>query len=343
MSEKAEKPPALEVETPAWYGRAHHRKDGGGFRNPWEPEERPPLLRTLGWLASHGLRARPERPASVVRLTAEEIRRDPERFRIFWLGHSTALVRIGGRNVLTDPIFSPRATPFPFGKPERLVELPIPPSELPRIDLVLISHNHYDHLDRASIEALARDHRPVFLVPLGLRTLLESFGAERVQELDWWQSVRVDGVRIHAVPARHASQRGITDHGQTLWTGWYLQSETAGEKIYFAGCTAYAPHFREIRERLGPPDVAMLPIGAYLPRWLMRFVHMVPEESVQAFQDLEARTLLAIHWGTFDLADEPVHEPAEAVARVAAERGIAAERIRILPVGGSLSESGGNA
>ncbi len=224
---------------------------------------------------------------------------------VTWIGHATFLVRMDGVTFLTDPIFSERASPVSFAGPERLVAPGVPLQALPPIDFVTISHDHYDHADRASIAALAARGIP-FFVPLGLGELVEAAGGTAT-ELDWWQSAEFGPVRIHCVPAQHFSGRSLTDGNRRLWAGWVVAGPS--RRFFHAGDTGYFDGFRTVGERLGPIDLAALPIGAYAPASIMQFVHMNPEEAIQAALDLRAGTAVAMHYGTFDLTDEPLDEP----------------------------------
>lgn len=227
---------------------------------------------------------------------------------VTWVGHSSLLVQLGGLNILTDPMWSERASPVAFAGPRRWVPPGIRFEDLPPIDVVVQSHNHYDHLDDATVRRLARAHpAATWILPLGLAAFARQRGARDVTELDWWQEHTVSPLRIAATPALHFSARSFGDRGETLWCGFALR---AGERsVYFAGDTGYHPDFGKIGERYGPFDLALLPIGAYEPRWFMRYLHMNPEEAVAAFRALQARVMVPIHWGTFKLTDEAMDEP----------------------------------
>jgi len=236
-----------------------------------------------------------------------------------WVGHSSLLLQLDGLNILTDPIWSERASPVRFAGPRRWVPPGIAFDALPPLDAVLLSHNHYDHLDDATVRSLMRAHpNASWIAPLGLAAFVRQRGAATVTELDWWQEHTLGHVRIAATPAQHFSARGFGDRGDTLWCGFALTS-TAGRRVYFAGDTGFHPEFGAIGERYGPFDIALLPIGAYEPRWFMRYLHMNPEEAVAAFRALNARAMVPIHWGTFKLTDEAMDEP-PARARRAWER-----------------------
>lgn len=232
---------------------------------------------------------------------------------VTWVGHSTVLLQIGALNVLTDPVWSDRASPFQWIGPHRLMPPALDFDALPEIDVVLLSHNHYDHLDKTTAKRIAkRFPRATWLCPLGLGALLRKFGVEQVVERDWWQSVETPLFNATCTPAQHFSARSLGDRADTLWCGWTL--ETNDVNVYFAGDTALHPDFRQIGSRLGPFDLVMLPIGAYEPRWFMGSVHMNPEDAIKAYSDIAGETggrpaCLTIHWGTFRLTDEPVEEP----------------------------------
>ena len=224
---------------------------------------------------------------------------------ITWIGHATFLVRMDGVTFLTDPMFSDRASPVSFAGPARLVEPGVPLDALPHLDFALVSHDHYDHLDLPTIAALAQRGVPVF-VPLGVGELIREAGGTAT-DLDWWQSRGAGRVRIHCVPAQHFSGRSLSDGDRRLWAGWVVEGPT--RRFYHAGDTGYFDGFGEIAARLGPPDLAALPIGAYDPAGIMQFVHMNPEEAMQAAVDVRARVAVGMHYGTFDLTEEPLDEP----------------------------------
>lgn len=235
-----------------------------------------------------------------------------------WLGHASFLIRIGGRTVLTDPFLTRHASPFPPLGPERFAPPGLPPDSLPDVDVLLISHNHYDHLDLPSLEALPGKARMQVIVPLGVSRYLDGVGFSRIRELDWRDGIDAAGLRIHAVPAVHFSKRTLLDRNQTLWAGFLI--EGGGRRIYFTGDTAYGPVFPEIGQGMGKVDLALVPIGAYAPRELMRGSHATPEEAVTIGRDVAASRLIAMHWGTIRLTDEPPFEPPDrfrAAARTA--------------------------
>lgn len=237
-----------------------------------------------------------------------------KKLRVTFINHATALVQIAGLNILTDPIYSKRASPLSWIGPARHRPPGIRFGDLPPIDIVVISHNHYDHMDLPTLERLSKVFRPRFFVGLGNAPLLRKAGIERVIELDWWQSkVVAAGVRVHAVPAQHFSQRGLCDRNQTQWAGFVVESKVGN--VYFAGDTGFGPHFRAIGKRFEPVRLALLPIGAYRPRWFMKAVHLDPRDAVKAHLFLGARHSVAIHFGTFALADDGELEPVVTLQR----------------------------
>ena len=233
--------------------------------------------------------------------------------RVTLVNHSTVLLQQAGCNLLTDPIWSERASPVSWTGPRRHRRPGVALENLPPIDVLLISHNHYDHLDRWTLRQLA-SRVQACVAPLGLAAILRAHGIAVVHELDWGESVKLAEVKIHSVPAAHFSGRGLFDRNRTLWCGYMIESRHG--LAYFAADTAFGSHFAAIRERFGAPRLALLPIGAYEPRWMMQGVHMNPEEAAEAHAILEAGTSLAIHHGTFQLGDEAIDTPAKRIAEL---------------------------
>jgi N-acyl-phosphatidylethanolamine-hydrolysing phospholipase D len=262
-----------------------------------------------------------------------ELRANGQHPTITWIGHATFLVQLDGVNVLTDPIWSDRASPVSFAGPRRLVAPGIRFEDLPPIHLVVISHDHYDHLDLGTVRRVAAVHRPTFVVPLGFRAWLADVGIGDVVELDWWQSRAVRGLRVTATPAQHSSGRTLMDQNDRLWASWVIAGRQ--RRLFFAGDTGYCPVFHEVGRRLGPFDVAAIPIGGYSAYPTQHPNHVNPEEAVQVFEDVRARLLVPMHWGTFDLNREPFQEPPRRLLREAFRRGID-ERIVLLSPGQSL-------
>jgi N-acyl-phosphatidylethanolamine-hydrolysing phospholipase D len=246
-----------------------------------------------------------------------------------WVGHSTFLVRMDGVAFLTDPMFSQRASPFSFMGPGRMVPPGIPLEKVPAVDFVLLSHDHYDHTDLPTVKELARRGVP-FIVPPGLGEWVHQVGGKAI-EVARWQAVDHQGVRIESVPARHFSGRTLFDRNRRSWTGWVVSGAT--RRFYHAGDTGYSSDFRTIGERLGPFDLAAVPIGAYLPAAMMHPIHTTPEEALQIGLDVRAGRIVAMHFGTFDLADEPVDEPPRRFRAEAERLGLGADRVWIMKVG----------
>ncbi len=256
----------------------------------------------------------------------------PGRVRVTMVNHATLLVQLHGFTYLTDPVYAERASPVSFAGPQRYRAPGIAMADLPHIDAVVVSHNHYDHLDLASLRVLWQRDKPRIIVPLGTAALLKGAGIPEASELDWWQSMAVGpGVKVTLTEAQHWSARGIFDRNGALWGG-YLVS-VADLQVYFAGDTGYGTHFQRIRERLGRIDVALLPIGAYEPRWFMQTHHMNPDDAVRAHLDLQAQQSIAIHFGTFQLTDEGIDDPPRELAVALAARGVKPERF-VVPANG---------
>ncbi len=284
----------------------HH--DGARFRNPGKPFDKG-LYELLKWQ----LTRRRQRWPTHVTNTAQPRFLTPQQgdqLAATWIGHATWVLQLGGQTLVTDPLLFERASPVPWAGPKRVRDPGASLAELPRVDAVLLSHNHFDHLDLPSVVALHRRDAPLFLVPLGNGKLLKKQGIDRVIELDWWQTTTLPGGAVTATlaPALHWSARSMTDHFAALWGSW-LADDGLGRTVYFAGDTGYHSHFEQIRERLGPPSVALLPIGAYEPRWMMQYQHMNPDDAVRAHLDLGARVSLAMHHATFQLTDEAIDQP----------------------------------
>lgn len=242
-----------------------------------------------------------------------------------WIGHASFALQVGARVALTDPHFGPRAL-----VPRRFHPPGLPIKSLPLDTVAVLSHNHYDHLDRFTLERLPKSI--AWGVPLGLGPFLRRFGFREVVELDWWRSVELRDWKLTLLPAQHWSRRLSQSDETTLWGSWMI--ETAGQRVYFGGDSGYFHGFTEIGRRFPGIDLALLPIGAYQPRWFMKPVHMDPPEALQAFRDLRARQMIPMHWGTFDLTDEPIDEAAEVLRRLlAAEAADLSGRVRPLAVG----------
>jgi L-ascorbate metabolism protein UlaG (beta-lactamase superfamily) len=287
--------------------------DGTRYFNPDAPQARG-FVDVLRWK----LTSRPQpSPRFVFDVTPSKPAAgvDGNALRVTLINHSTVLLQQRGCNILTDPVWSEEATPVSGFGPRRKRSPGVLLDDLPRIDIVLLSHNHYDHLDLATLRRLAARGQSQYIVPAGVARLLRSENIGPVHELDWGDALPIAGVTIHCVPALHFSARGIFDRNRTLWCGYVI--ETTDRMIYFAADTAFGVHFAAIRERFGAPRLALLPIGAYEPRWFMSPIHMGPDEAVKAHQILGATTSIAIHHGTFQLADESLDTPKQLLTECA--------------------------
>ena len=254
---------------------------------------------------------------------------------VTFIGHATFLIQTTAGNILTDPMYSQRAGPFNLMGPRRVRQPAIGFDELPPISIVLLSHNHYDHCDRPTLRMLASRFDPLVVTPLGNGRLVRSTGIGRVEELDWWDHASTSPLPIALTPAHHFSARSPFDRNRALWGGFML---TVGQRrIFFAGDTAYAPFFPDIRRRLGPIDLALLPIGAYEPRWFMQPVHMNPEEAVQAHLELDASESIGMHFGTFQLTTEGIDEPVRGLENACRAKNVPRSRFRTLAFGESMS------
>ena len=310
------------------------------FSNPWPTQPPSGHNNVIKWALAHRLSRSPDPLSPVVDIATPAFakpRAMPDELILTWLGHSTMLLQIGGLNVLTDPVWADRASPISFAGPRRRLPPAIPISELPPIDVVIISHDHYDHLDLTTVRRLVRrSPATAWLVPLGLARRVRRVGASRIYQHEWWESRQIGDVRFTCTPAQHSSGRGITDRNRSLWCGWVASTVAEHHRsVYFAGDTAYCPAFVEIGSRLGPFDACLLPIGAYEPRWYMRYVHMTPEEAVRAFEELcqgnvDASAFVGIHWGTFRIADDALDEPPRRVRAEWAAARFPAERLILL-------------
>jgi len=258
---------------------------------------------------------------------------DPECIVATWVGHSTFLLQIGGCNFLTDPHFGSHCSPVPLPGFRRRIEPGLRVGQLPRIDAVLLGHNHYDHLDLASLRAIGPGAE--IFCSTGVGALLNGIGAKRVMELSWGDTFKFKEVELACLPAQHGSARTPFDRNFSLWCGWMVQSR--GRKAAFLSDTAYAPFFSEIGEVFGPVDLALIPIGAYRPAWFMRPLHLDPTEAVRVHSDLKSKQSVAMHWGTFQLADDPLGEPPVLLERAKRLAGIEPESFRVLGIGETIA------
>ncbi len=323
----------------------HHRE--GGFQNNYlefEPRGLGALLRWRWQSWREDLPPPPRTPTPRVEpdlafLRANGAAGAAMEPAVTWIGHATLLVQMDGLNIVTDPIWSERASPFGWVGPKRAQPPGVALADLPHVDLVLVSHNHYDHLDESSVQALAAQPGgpPLFVVPLGLAAWLAGRGITNVAELDWWQSVRVGVVEVALTPVQHWSARGLNDRLKTLWGGFAVFGPSL--HLFHAGDTGYSQDFADIRRRFaerqreGGFDLALLPVGGYEPRWFMAQQHVNPEEAVKIHQDLGAKRSLGMHWGTFQLTDESLDAPPAALAAARKAQGVADDDFLLLAIG----------
>jgi len=244
-----------------------------------------------------------------------------DKVAITFVNHATFLIQAGGIAILTDPVWSDRASPFRRIGPKRVRRPGVAFEDLPTIDVILLSHNHYDHLDIATQTQLRQSFAPTLLAAVGDARVVGPIGFKDMRELDWWGEIQInDMLKVTFVPAQHFSARGLFDRQKSLWGGYMIES--CGRRIYFAGDTGYSTHFSDIKARLGSPDIAMLGIGAYEPRWFMKPIHMNPAEAVCAHRDLDSRHSIGMHFGTFQLTAEAIDQPQADLRRALSESGI---------------------
>jgi L-ascorbate metabolism protein UlaG (beta-lactamase superfamily) len=294
----------------------------GSFRNlhPIPPglRDRSISMPTLSEFLCGGERRIPKGPLPSVNPLETWTRRPQSGLRATWLGHSTLLIELGGLRILTDPVWGPRASPSRLAGPKRFQPVPVPLKAMPTIDLVVISHDHYDHLDYPTIRELAKHDVP-FVTSLGVGAHLEAWGvrADRIVELDWWESYKASkgGVTVTAAPSQHFSGRGINNRNSTLWSSLVLRSET--HSVFFSGDTGLTTEYEAIRDRLGPFDLVMLEVGAYHPAW--GDIHLGPKNALQALKLLGGGAFLPVHWGTFCLAMHAWDQPAEELLKNASQ------------------------
>jgi L-ascorbate metabolism protein UlaG (beta-lactamase superfamily) len=316
------------LSAPTYKGPVSDHFNGKTFINP-KGMKAQGLFAALKW-------ARTRQPGKWVYKNAQPGPRPLPRYdggvRITFVNHSTFLIQVDGVNIITDPVWSERVSPFTFAGPKRMRPPGILFNDLPRIDLVLLSHNHYDHLDIATLKHIHDKYNPKYIVPLGVSDYLKNNNITSVQELDWWQtSAFGTGFTIEAVPAQHFSGRGTTDRDKTLWCGYAIHGNHGN--IYFAGDTGYNPDtFKEIGIRT-KPTLAIIPIGAFKPEWFMSPIHCSPAEAVQLFKDLGSPQSIASHFGTFPLADDDCEDPVDGIKNALKREGISEDKFLILSEG----------
>ncbi|MGA1597581.1 MAG: MBL fold metallo-hydrolase [bacterium] len=309
----------------------HHLPDGT-FRNNYLESIDKPFTDLIKW------RWNSQTPEPLSFPLADN---DPEFLRqnrteptLTWVGHATFLLQYRGVNILTDPHLTRRASPVSFAGPERSTPPGISLEDLPEIDLVVISHNHYDHLDRITVQKLyerQQSNPPRFFVPLKQKAWFDDLGIPNVVELDWYGQDSLGEWNIHAVPVQHWTSRSPWDRNQVLWAGWVLEHPEF--RFFFAGDSGYSQDFRDLGERFGSFDLAALPIGAYNPRWFMKAAHMNPEEAVRIHQEIGAAYSVGMHWGTFQLTDEPMDEPPQLLREALRQAGLPEDRFFVMQHG----------
>lgn len=333
-------------------GHPPHHDPNGGYRNPWlDGVAHPRGLDFWRWRWERWRNPPPPAPPSAdiprERPRPAQPRASAGEIRITWVGHATVLLQLGVLNVVTDPVWSRRVSPVRWVGPRRLTP-PAPDfAALPPVDAVVLSHDHYDHLDAPTVRRLAAAHPGApWVTPLGYTDWLARRGVRRIVELDWWQEAVVDTpggpLGVTGLPARHWTRRGPLDLRRRLWSAYALEG-SAGERAYFGGDSGAMPEFASAGRRCGPFDVVLLPVGAYAPRWFMRSSHMTPEEAVAAYREMGAHGLfVGIHWGTFRLADEPVLEPPVRTRAAWRAAGLAEGDLALPAPGGTVSRSASN-
>ncbi len=332
--------------SPRYNGPTSDHFDGKRFFNPDRSGEKSfgDFLKwqftrqTIDWPDDPSVYARPLPPAALVPASFDGV---TDFAKVTFVNHATVLIESAGMNLLTDPVWSERVSPVSWAGPRRFRAPGIAFDALPQIDVVMISHNHYDHMDLPTIKRLDEAFKPIFLVALGDGDVVRRAGVaeERVIEQDWWERRKFpvrgpgDPVEVHFVPAQHWSSRTSFDRNLSLWGGFFIRWSKGS--IYYSGDTGFGPHFTAIRERIGSPDLAILPIGAYEPRWFMREQHMNPDDAVKAHLELRAGLSMGVHWGTFQLTDEGYEDPVRHLIAALIARNVPADHFFVLREGGA--------
>ncbi len=311
-----------------WHLAGHH-----GFRN-LAPDYEYPMLRRATRLLQRAFERTPPRGTAPLVLANDgaTIRANGHEPTLTWIGHSTFLIQLDSVNILTDPHWGERASPLGFAGPRRLLAPGMRFEDLPPVHAVVISHDHYDHLDEATIRRLEAAHHPTFFVPLGVKALLADFGVRHVVELDWGEEETFRGLTFACTPAQHSSGRTFRDQNLRLWSSWVILGRQ--RRLFFAGDTGYYPGLKDIGRQFGPFDAALIPIGGY-SAWAHHPNHVNPEEAVQLFEDVRGRLLVPMHWGTFELNREPFREPPDRLMAEALRRGLE-ERIALVSPGQTI-------
>jgi L-ascorbate metabolism protein UlaG (beta-lactamase superfamily) len=313
--------------------KSHHTPDG--FRNLYPHPSKGSFWKWQWDRLRHGV---PADPAGGYGFPSRQpdiefLKSNRSEATLTWLGHATFLLQLGGANILTDPHLTERASPLSIAGPKRHMAPPLDFDELPHIDIVVVSHSHYDHLDRPTLQRLAKQPGgpPRYFVGLGLKQWADDEGIPNVSELDWGDSLEAKGLKLHYVPVQHWSQRSLWDRNRTLWGAWVIEHD--GRKYFFGGDFGYSQDLADAAARFDGFDLAMIPVGSYEPRWFMKPHHVNPEEAVQAHKDLKARFSVGMHWGTFRLTDELLDEPPVRLAEALARENLSAERFFLMQHG----------
>ncbi len=291
--------------------------NGKKFVNPTLEKQFSPGISDIFNMMKEG---RPKWPKSVENISTPTFKESigDDELALTFVNHGTFLIQLSELNILTDPVWSERASPIGWVGPKRVRKPAVSLDSLPSIDIIVLSHNHYDHLDKETLKTLEKRDAPLVLVPLGDKKLLESFGLKNVKELDWWQSESFeDGTEIIFTPQQHSSGRGLFDRDESLWGSFFIKN--GQQSIYFGGDGGYSTHFADIKTRLGSPKIALLGIGAYIPNFFMEAIHTSPKEAVKAHLDLGAEQSIGMHYGTFQLASEKFTRPQEDLAQALKE------------------------
>jgi L-ascorbate metabolism protein UlaG (beta-lactamase superfamily) len=320
------------ISAPRYKGPVTDHFDGKQFHN-YNGAEAKGLKEALEWMLSGrdktpwgAFRNEPPGPPPPGRVSGSQV-------RVTFVNHSTVLLQFDSLNVLTDPVWYKRTSPFQWAGPERNRPPGIRFDDIPKIDILLLSHNHWDHLDIETFKKLCQRDQPRVYCPLGVKAFLEDQGCQHVTEMDWNGSLAYnDSTTIHCVPAQHFSGRGMFDRDATLWCGFIIDSQVAG-KLYFVGDTGYGPFLKKVGEQFGPIRLSLVPIGAFRPQWFMSPIHCSPAEAVQIHEDIRSQQSVAIHYGTFPLADDGEHEPVEELRKALKTKPQLAERFWTLREG----------
>ena len=320
------------ISVPAYKGETSDHFDGKVFSNPGGIKAKK-LRDVIKW--SMNRQRQPWKEIAEIKHWPKPVSRIYDAIKITFINHSTFLIQVEGINILTDPIWSQRTSPVQFAGPKRIRPPGVPFDDLPKIDYVIISHNHYDHLDVQTMKMLIKKYNPEVITPLGVGKFIENLGSEKAKDLDWWQTAELaNQLKITCVPAQHFSGRGTMDRDATLWCGYVINSDKGN--IYFAGDTGYGSFFNEIGNEFGDMKVSLIPIGAYLPRWFMSPIHISPEEAIKVHKDVNSALSIGMHFGTFPLADDGQFQPVEELKKLMIDAGISPDKFQVLEEGQSI-------